>query len=609
MITRTETPTARLRQAGDVTSRSRIRFGLPVKISVFLAAILIPLAFMTWTISAQALRSRLTEEFTSKGTAIANSLASSGVDLILTRDASTVQALVDQFAAISGVAYVMVYDPQKTLIAHTFSPVVPNGLIEKNPVPGEASQQIREIQYPDPVTGATREIIDVGVPMLGGQLGTVRVGMNKAIISAAAARSGKSLLMVFGGFAAVAALAGVIFARRITQPVALLVRVSERVGQGDLSQVVPVTTRDEIGQLTETFNHSIVRLRSLVHTETERDEERRKREDLQRNITRFLNTVTEIAQGDLTKRGEVTSDVLGNVVDSINLMVGEIGTVVADVRQAAVRVAQSSHEMIVSAGQMATGAQAQSREAMSVAGAVEELTLSVRRVAEIAEAAALAARQALDAAQRGDQAVRNSLDGMQRIRAEVQAISKKIKGLGDRSLEISAIVSTIEEIASQTNLLALNAAIEAAGAGEAGLRFAVVADEVRKLAERSAKATKDIAALIKSVQSETHEAIVVMEQGTQEVEAGYRVTVQAGESLKDIAQVSQKSAELAHDISLATQQQVRGAEGVAGAVQSIAGVAVQTEQGVLQTRKTVDELAQLAEELTSTLARFKLAAA
>jgi twitching motility protein PilJ len=433
--------------------------------------------------------------------------------------------------------------------------------------------------------------------------------MNKAIITAAAARSGQRLLIVFGGFAAVVALAGVVFARRITQPVALLVRVSERVGQGDLSKVVPVTSRDEIGQLAETFNQTIVRLRGLVHTEAERDEERRKREELQRNIARFLDTVTEISQGDLTRRGEVTSDVLGNVVDAINLMVAEIGAVVGDVRQAATRVAQSSHEMIVSAGQMATGAQTQSREAMGVATAVEELTISVRRVAEIGEAAALAARQALEAAQRGDQAVRNSLDGMQRIRGEVQAISKRIKSLGDRSLEISDIVNTIEEIASQTNLLALNAAIEAAGAGEAGLRFAVVADEVRKLAERSAKATKDIAALIKNVQTETHEAIVVMEQGTQEVEAGYRVTVQAGESLKDIAQISQKSAELARDISLATQQQVRGADGVAGAVQSIAGVAVQTEQGVMRTRKTVDELARLAEELTASLSRFKLASA
>jgi twitching motility protein PilJ len=549
----------------------------------------------------------MTEEFTSKGTAIANSLASSGVDLVLTRDASTIQALVDQFGAIGGVAYVMVYDPQKTLIAHTFVPLVPTGIVDKNLVPGEASKaQVRDIQYPDPVTGATREIIDIGVPMLGGLLGTVRVGMNRAIITTTATRSGKSLLMVFGGFAVVAALAGVIFAQRITRPVALLVRVSERVGQGDLTKVVPVTSRDEIGVLAETFNQTIVRLRGLVQTEAERDEERRKREELQQHIAQFLDTVTEVAGGDLTRRGEVTSDVLGNVVDAINVMVAEIATIIGDVRQAAVRVAQSSHEMIASAGQMATGSQAQTREAMAVASAVEELTLSVKQVAEIGEAAALAARQALEASQRGDQAVRNSLEGMQRIRGEVQAISKKIKSLGDRSLEISEIVNTIEEIASQTNLLALNAAIEAAGAGEAGLRFAVVADEVRKLAERSAKATKDIATLIKNVQAETHEAIVVMEQGTNEVESGYQVTVQAGESLKDIAQISQKAAELAHEISLATQQQVRGAEGVATAVQSIAGVAVQTEQGVLRTRKTVDQLVRLAEELTASLTRFKL---
>ena len=255
---------------------------------------------------------------------------------------------------------------------------------------------------------------------------------------------------------------------------------------------------------------------------------------------------------------------------------------------------------------MATGAQAQSREALSVSGAVDELSHSVRQVAGSADASARAARETLEAAHKGDQAVRNSLEGMQRIRGEVQAISKKIKGLGDRSLEISNIVSTIEDIASQTNLLALNAAIEAAGAGESGLRFAVVADEVRKLAERAGKATKDIALLIKNVQTETQEAIVVMEQGTHQVEAGYGVTVEAGQSLKQIATISERSAELAQEISLATQHQVRSAEGVAVAMQSIASVAVQTEQGVLQTRKTVDDLVKLSDTLQASLARFKL---
>ena len=181
-------------------------------------------------------------------------------------------------------------------------------------------------------------------------------------------------------------------------------------------------------------------------------------------------------------------------------------------------------------------------------------------------------------------------------------------GLGERSTEISEIVNTISKIAAQTNRLALNAAIEAAGAGEAGQRFAVVADEVRKLAERASQATRDIAGVIKKVQMETQDAVVSMEEGTAEVEAGYRVAVQAGDSLKEIAEISQKAAELATDINLATQQQVRGAEGVAAAVQSISTVAAQTEQGVAQTRQTVDDLARLADELTTSLSRFKLAA-
>jgi methyl-accepting chemotaxis protein len=611
MTTRINAPTdrhAEHSQAKHAPAVGRVRIGLALKISVFLAAILVPLAGVTWTLSARALRTRMTEEFTSKGSAIARSLANSAVDMLQTRDASTIQSMVDQFAAISGVAYVVVYDPKAELIAHTFAPVVPTGLFDRNVVPGDAAQRIQEFSYPDPVSGAPRAVIDVGVPVLAGRLGTVRVGMNRGLIDTAAAGAGRSLLMVFGGFAVIAVLAGIIFAQRITRPVGLLVRVSERVGRGDLSTLVPVASGDEIGQLAETFNQAVVRLRSQVQSEAERDDERRKREELQRNIARFLDTATEIAGGDLTKRGEVTADVLGNVVDAINVMVDEIETIIRDAREATVQVSVSAGEMIQASEHMATGAQAQSREARSVSGAVDELTHSVRQVSESADESARAARETLEAAQKGDGAVRNSLEGMQRIRGEVQAIAKKIKSLGDRSLEISDIVNTIEDIASQTNLLALNAAIEAAGAGEAGLRFAVVADEVRKLAERSAKATKDIALLIRNVQVETQEAIVVMEQGTREVESGYGVTVEAGERLKQIAAISERSSELAQEISMATRHQVRGAEGVAVAMQSIATVAVQTEQGVLQTRRTVDELVKLADTLQASLARFKLTA-
>jgi twitching motility protein PilJ len=240
---------------------------------------------------------------------------------------------------------------------------------------------------------------------------------------------------------------------------------------------------------------------------------------------------------------------------------------------------------------------------------MEAMSHAVREVATTAEAAAGAARHTLEAARKGDQAVHDSLAGMQRIRGEVQIIAKKIKGLGDRSLEISEIVNLIEELASHTNLLALNAAIEAAGAGETGLRFGVVADEIRKLAERAAKAAKDVSALIRTVQTETQEAVTAMEEGTREVEAGYAMTIRAEEHLKEIAGMSTRSAELAQGISRTSAQQVDNVEGVARSMQSIAQVAVDTEQAVLQTRKTVEDLVKLADELTRSLARFKLAAA
>ena len=594
-------------RAGGSSPAQRVRFGLLGKITVFLLLVLVPLAAVSWTVAYRSLQDNLTREFTDKGSAIANSLASSGADLIVNRDASTVQAQVDEFAKIAGVAYVMIYDPQRGFIAHTFAPLVPKGIVDKNVVPGHAARpQVREITYPDPRTGRERQIIDIGVPMLGGQLGTVRVGMDKAIITASAVQAGNFLLLVFGGIALAAGLAGVIFAQRITRPVNALMAGAERVGRGDLSQLVPVTSRDEIGQMAITFNESIVRLRALVQTETDRDEERRKREDLQQNIIKFLDTVVEIGKGDLTRRGEVTWDVLGNVVDAINLMVEEIATVVGDVRQTAVRVTAGSQDTIKITGELAVAAQAQSRDASSVTRSVSDVMLSVRQVADSADQSAKAARQVLEAASKGGEAVRNSRSSMQQIRAEVQTISKKIKSLGDRSLEISDIVNTIQDIAAQTHLLALNASIEAAGAGEAGLRFSVVADEVRKLAERATQATRDIGTLIKGVQAETQEAVVAMEAGTHEVETGYEVSLKAEEALRQIGTISQSSSELAAEISRASQQQVRGAEAMAGAVQAIAGAAVKTEQGVQQSRSNVEQLARLAEELTVKLSRFKL---
>ena len=188
------------------------------------------------------------------------------------------------------------------------------------------------------------------------------VGQDKTVAFAALDQLGAQrrtltgLLLGAVSLAAVALVAvGAVLGRRISHPLLELSHASRRLSTGDLGVEVPVRSKDEIGQLAHTFNETVVRLRGQVRTEAERDDERRKREELQRNITRFLDTATEIAGGDLTKRGEVTADVLGNVVDAINVMVDGIETIVRDARQATLQIGASASEMIQASEQMATG--------------------------------------------------------------------------------------------------------------------------------------------------------------------------------------------------------------------------------------------------------------
>jgi signal transduction histidine kinase len=266
----------------------RLRLGLRAKIMLLGAGVLIPLAALTWFIAIESLRRNMTEEFTSKGVSIAESLANSAVDPILTRDASTDQALVDQYVGSSGVAYVLVYDSRHAIIAHTFVPRVPPALIEEHRRTGTQSKEVREMRYPDPATGVERRIIDAGVPMLAGRLGVVHVGMDEAVISAAAARAGNYLLLAFAAVAALSTAAAALFARRVTRPLTRLTEAAMRVGRGDLSELVPITSRDEVGLLTATFNDTIVRLRSLLQTEAERDQ--------LRNLTEELKALAEVGR-------------------------------------------------------------------------------------------------------------------------------------------------------------------------------------------------------------------------------------------------------------------------------------------------------------------------
>jgi len=418
-------------------------------------------------------------------------------------------------------------------------------------------------------------------------LGSMHSEALYVLLLAAAALAGTSVFLYFR------------LARQVSDPVAALSDFAEQVGAGDFQARLDESGETDFSYIAAHLNQGAARAAKATQ-----DEEGQR--NLQRSVTDFLTVVSQIARGDLTLRGNVTSDALGNVVDSVNYMLDNFNSLLRRVRDAANDVSASANQILDASEKMASGATQQDHEITNTSSAVEELTVSMKQVSNNAEASAEAARRALDAAEQGNRSVRDTLEGMQRIRASVQATAKKIKSLGDRSLEISEIINVINDITEQTNLLALNAAIEAARAGEAGRGFGVVADEVRKLAEHSRTATKDIAALIKAIQAETNEAVVVMEEGTREVEVGAKLADQAGKALEAISAVVRQSAELVQEISLASKKQVRGTEGVANAMQIISNITRQTSQGARQTAHSTEQMVKMSEQLNEALSQFKV---
>lgn len=404
--------------------------------------------------------------------------------------------------------------------------------------------------------------------------------------------------------AAAAITVGLIFgylvARSCSQSVAHIADVATQVASGRLQARATLDRQDELGQVAAVFNAMLDRLTPQVQTEEQRNL-------VQTRAMEFLVLVSEVSKGDLRRRGEVTSDMFGNLADAFNLMVDRFSKLIGQVKEAAGRVNLSAKSMRETAGQMAHLSQQQEQESAHTLTGVEGLAESMRQVSGTAGKSAESAQQALAATEQGRLAVQETVQGMQSIRTAVQRMSKQVKGLGDRSLEISQIVSTIKDIAAQTNILALNAAIEAAGAGEAGVRFAVVADQVRKLAESSTQATREIADLVAAIQTETQAAVVAMEQETQAVEAGSASALRTGDVFNAISDIAKKSAELAQAIAESSARQTVAMEGMKRAIQQFASGAVATRKAADETRHTVEDLAKLAEGLTASVGQFKLA--
>lgn len=323
-------------------------------------------------------------------------------------------------------------------------------------------------------------------------------------------------------------------------------------------------------------------------------------------ILRLMNELGDLADGDLTVTATVSEDITGAIADSINYTVEELRVLVGRINDAATRVTAATEIAQQTSAELLEAAQRQSQEIQEAGHSVLEMASSMSRVSGDADQSAQVARQSLAAAGKGTQAVQDSIKGMNEIREQIQETSKRIKRLGESSQEIGEIVELISDITEQTNVLALNAAIQAASAGDAGRGFTVVAEEVQRLAERSGEATKQIAAIVKTIQTDTQGAVSAMEESTRGVVEGAKLSDAAGQALSEIGSVSQNLAELIERISDATRQQADAATGVAGKMQDILRVTEQTTAGTQKTASAVGELAGLATELKGSVAGFKV---
>ncbi len=326
----------------------------------------------------------------------------------------------------------------------------------------------------------------------------------------------------------------------------------------------------------------------------------------QEAIMRLLDELSSLADGDLTVQATVTEDITGAIADSINYAIEALRELVTTINDSAIQLDGAAKQTQGAAAHMAKASSAQSRQISAASESMADMAASIEEVSGNSERCSDVARHSVDVAHKGGDAVRRTIDGMNAIRETIQETSKRIKRLGESSQEIGNIVELINDIAEQTNILALNASIQASMAGEAGRGFAVVADEVQRLAERAANATKQIEVLVRTIQTDTNEAVVSMERSTTDVVGGALLAENAGAALEEIEQVSNQIASLVQNISASARQQAAASGNISKNMHVVREISSQTAEGSTATSTSIAKLAALSAQLRKSVAGFRL---
>ena len=346
--------------------------------------------------------------------------------------------------------------------------------------------------------------------------------------------------------------------------------------------------------------------RRLEQTESERKKTEVINRQNQEAIMRLLDEMGDLADGDLTVNATVSEDVTGAIADSMNFTVDALRSLVTQITSSSNEVLGSAERTQGLVTSLSHSSRQQAELIVTASDAANDIAQSIKGVSNNAIQLASESDRSVEIAKKGAQTVQSSISGMNTIREQIQETSKRIKRLGESSQEIGDIVELINDIAEQTNILSLNAAIQAAMAGDAGRGFAVVADEVQRLAERSADATKQIEALVKTIQTDTSEAVNSMERSTSEVVTGAKLAEDAGGALFEIEHVSDKLAVLIEQISEATKSQTTAASNITETMDKTLEITSKTTDETDETANSITNLADLATDMKRSVSGFKL---
>ena len=405
--------------------------------------------------------------------------------------------------------------------------------------------------------------------------------------------------------------------KTIISPIQQLTVASRRYSEGDHAIDVTISQKDEIGELAAAFHKMLCTIReATAELEAEKRQSEHKveqatrsseaqRKYLSESIDKMLVEMEKFARGDLTVHlGVEVNDNIGQLYAGFNRAVVHIHDMLKNIQESVDTTTRASIEISTGAEQLASATNEQTQQAIEVASAVEQMSLSIAENNKNASRASAAAKQSGERAREGGKVVVETIAGMDRIAEVVQKSARIIHALGKSSDQIGEIVQVIDEIADQTNLLALNAAIEAARAGEQGRGFAVVADEVRKLAERTTKATHEIAEKVEHIQEEAGGAVAIMKQATREVDTGKRLVDRAGEALEAIIADSDEVIDMIARVATANEEQSTTSGVIASNINTISTVTREAAAGIQQIATAAESLKKLMQDVQRGLAKF-----